>query len=137
MPKTSKETVSQVQAFELAEDRAEDLGGYTVDFVTIHQTHDLVQALSGLPGGQCHCPHWGYVFKGRTRLPTGTGRKSSALATRSICRQGTSRLRSRAASSSSSARLTSSRSPWMPSTRPCRRPASAAEPGSPWRGSGL
>jgi hypothetical protein len=71
MPKTSKETVSQVQAFELAEDRAEDLGGYTVDFVTIHQTHDLVQALSGLPGGQCHCPHWGYVFKGQITVTYG------------------------------------------------------------------
>ncbi len=71
MPKTSKETVSQVQDFELAEDRGEDLGGYTVDWVTIHQTHDLVQALSGLPGGQCHCPHWGYVFKGQITVTYG------------------------------------------------------------------
>jgi hypothetical protein len=71
MPKTSKETVSQVQAFELAEDRGEDLGGYTVDWVTIHQTHDLVQALSGLPGGQCRCPHWGYVFKGQITVTYG------------------------------------------------------------------
>jgi len=71
MPKTSKETVSQVQDFGVAEDRAEDLGGYTVDFVTIHQTHDLVQALSGLPGGQCHCPHWGYVFKGQITITYG------------------------------------------------------------------
>lgn len=71
MPKTSKETVSQVQELGVAEDRGEDLGGYTVDWVTIHQTHDLVQALSGLPGGQCHCPHWGYVFKGQITISYG------------------------------------------------------------------
>jgi hypothetical protein len=71
MPKTSRETVSNVQEFELAEDRAEDLGGYTVDFVTIRQDHDLVQPLSGLPGGQCACPHWGYVFKGQITMSYG------------------------------------------------------------------
>jgi Cupin domain len=71
MPKTSRETVSQIQDFELAEDRGEDLGGYTADFVTIRQDHDLVQALSGLPGGQCACPHWGYVFSGQITITYG------------------------------------------------------------------
>ena len=30
-----------------------------------------MQALSGLPGGQCHCPHWGYVFKGQITVTYG------------------------------------------------------------------
>ena len=29
------------------------------------RTWTLAPLLRGLPGGQCHCPHWGYVFKGR------------------------------------------------------------------------
>jgi hypothetical protein len=71
MPKTTRETASQVQDFELAEDRGEDLGGYTVDFVTIKRDHDLVQVLAGLPGGQCACPHWGYVFQGKITVTYG------------------------------------------------------------------
>ena len=27
---------------------------------------DLSPLLQGLPNDQCPCPHWGYVFKGRT-----------------------------------------------------------------------
>lgn len=51
--------------FGVAEDRSADLDGYTVNFVTIKQTHDMAPLLKGLPGGNCACPHWGYVFKGR------------------------------------------------------------------------
>ncbi|HEY3765368.1 MAG TPA: hypothetical protein VGL44_09445 [Gaiellales bacterium] len=65
MPKVSKESASQVRDFGLAEDRTEEFGGYTVNFVTIRQDHDLAPLLKGLPGDSCQCPHWGYVFKGR------------------------------------------------------------------------
>jgi hypothetical protein len=64
MPAATKDTASEVKDFGVAEDRSEDLAGYTVSFVTIRQGHDLAGALAGLPGGQCPCPHWGYVFKG-------------------------------------------------------------------------
>jgi hypothetical protein len=65
MPKVSKDSASQVRDFELAEDRSEELGGYSVSFVSIRETHDLAALLKGLPGDSCQCPHWGYVFKGR------------------------------------------------------------------------
>jgi mannose-6-phosphate isomerase-like protein (cupin superfamily) len=65
MPKMSMQSASQVQDFGAAEDRSEDLGGYTTQFVSIRETHDLTQMLSGLPGGHCRCPHWGYVIEGR------------------------------------------------------------------------
>ena len=65
MPKVSKLSASIVDDFGVAEDRHEDLDGYTVDFVTIRQSHDLAPLLKGLPGGNCSCPHWGYVINGR------------------------------------------------------------------------
>ena len=71
MPKTSRDNVSQVMDFGLAEDRSEDLGGYTVDFVTIRQDHDLAALLAGLDGGQCPCPHWGYLIKGELTVRYG------------------------------------------------------------------
>jgi hypothetical protein len=65
MPKASKESVTEVKDFGVAVDRNGDLGGYTVNFVSIRKDHDLAPMLSGLPGGRCQCPHWGYVLKGR------------------------------------------------------------------------
>ena len=65
MPKASKESVTEVRDYGVAEDRTGDLDGYTVNFVSIRQNHDLAPMLSGLPGGRCSCPHWGYVIKGR------------------------------------------------------------------------
>jgi mannose-6-phosphate isomerase-like protein (cupin superfamily) len=65
MPKVSKESVTEVRDYGVAEDRTGDLDGYTVNFVSIRQDHDLAPMLSGLPGGRCSCPHWGYVLKGR------------------------------------------------------------------------
>jgi hypothetical protein len=64
MPKTSKETAT---AHEMgpAIDRATDLDGYSVSFVTIRQTHSLAPLLKGLPGDACQCPHWGYVMNGK------------------------------------------------------------------------
>ena len=65
MPKVSKHSATIVDDFGVAEDRHEDLDGYTVDFVTIRQSHDLAPLLKDLPGGNCSCPHWGYLIKGR------------------------------------------------------------------------
>src|ERR1700722_4953134 len=71
MPKTSRDSVSQVQDYGMSEDRSEDTGGYTVDFVTIREDHDLSEVLSGLDGGHCSCPHWGYVFQGKITVTYG------------------------------------------------------------------
>ena len=65
MPKVSKESAAHVDDYGIAEDRHEDIGGYTVNFTSIREDMDLAPLLKGLPGDQCHCPHWGYVFKGR------------------------------------------------------------------------
>jgi hypothetical protein len=51
--------------FEVAEDRSCELDDYTVNFVTIRQSHDLAPMLAVLPDGLCHCPHWGVISKGR------------------------------------------------------------------------
>ncbi len=71
MPRISKDSVSLVRDFGVAEDRSEDLGGYTVNFVSIRADHDLAALLAGLPGGQCPCPHWGYVIKGQLTIRYG------------------------------------------------------------------
>lgn len=65
MAKTSKATTPVTMDLEIGEDRSCELEGYTVNFVTIRQSHDLAPMLASLPGGMCHCPHWGLVTKGR------------------------------------------------------------------------
>ena len=65
MPKISKEGAALVDDFGFVQDHHEDLEGYTVNFVTIREDHDLAPMLSVLPGGLCQCPHWGVVMKGR------------------------------------------------------------------------
>jgi hypothetical protein len=58
MPKASKQSASQVTDHGPAQDRTEDLGGYTMNFVSIRQHMDLTPLLKGLPGDSCQCPHW-------------------------------------------------------------------------------
>jgi hypothetical protein len=65
MPKVSKESAANVEDHGVAEDRHEDVDGYTVNFVTFRQDLDGTPLLKGLPGDRCPCPHWGYVLKGR------------------------------------------------------------------------
>jgi hypothetical protein len=66
MPKASKNSASQVQDVEgIADDRAEELGGYTVSFDSFLGDLDGAPMLKGAPDDQCQCPHWGYVFKGK------------------------------------------------------------------------
>jgi len=64
VPKVSRESAATVEDYGIAEDRHEDVEGYTVNFVTIRQESDLAPMLKGLPDDRCHCPHWGYVFSG-------------------------------------------------------------------------
>jgi hypothetical protein len=66
MPKASKDSASQVQHVEgIVDDRAEELGGYTVSFDSFLGDLDGAPMLKGAPNDQCQCPHWGYVFKGK------------------------------------------------------------------------
>jgi hypothetical protein len=65
MPVVSKHDTENVQEFPVATDRFSDLDGYTISFVDIRESHSLAPMLASLPGGQCHCPHWGYLFRGR------------------------------------------------------------------------
>jgi mannose-6-phosphate isomerase-like protein (cupin superfamily) len=68
MPSTSARTAAKVADHGIVEDRFTELDGYAVNFVTIKQTHDLAPMLAALPGGNCACPHWGYVFSGRVTV---------------------------------------------------------------------
>jgi hypothetical protein len=68
MPKVSKDSTDKVADFGVAEDRSSDLEGYTINFVSIREGHDLAPMLASLPGGKCSCPHWGYLFKGRMTI---------------------------------------------------------------------
>jgi hypothetical protein len=45
-------------------DRADDVDGYTVNFVSFHEDVDATPLLKGLPDDRCQCPHWGYVISG-------------------------------------------------------------------------
>jgi hypothetical protein len=63
MPKTSKD-IAPAHDVGPVLDHSEDLDGYTVNFVTIKQTHSLASLLKGLPDDACQCPHWGYVLNG-------------------------------------------------------------------------
>jgi hypothetical protein len=65
MPKVSKESAAHVEDHGIVEDRHEDIGGYTVNFVSFRQDVDTTPLLKGLPDDSCPCPHWGYVLKGR------------------------------------------------------------------------
>ncbi len=64
MPRVSKQSAATVDDYGIAEDRHEDVEGYTINFVTIREANDLAPMLKGLPDDRCQCPHWGYVFSG-------------------------------------------------------------------------
>ena len=64
MPKTSRETASQVEDMGVLESRSEELGGYTVEFTTFRQDADGTPFFKGLPDDRCQSPHWSYVLRG-------------------------------------------------------------------------
>ena len=41
-----------------------DFNGLTPAFMQWPKGMDASTLLEGLPGGLCHCPHWGYALKG-------------------------------------------------------------------------
>lgn len=65
MPKASKHTAPKLEDSELVESRAQDLGGYRVEFASFRKQLDTEPFLKGLPGDSCQCPHWGYVARGK------------------------------------------------------------------------
>jgi hypothetical protein len=65
MPKASKQSASEVQDMGVLESRAEELGGYMVEFTTFRADADATPLFKGLPGDRCQSPHWGYVIKGQ------------------------------------------------------------------------
>jgi len=71
VPKVSKENATKGGDHGVVVDRAEDLDGYTVNFVTFRQDIDHGPFLKGLPDDQCQCPHWGYVIKGKVTFQFG------------------------------------------------------------------
>ena len=75
MPYTSKND-AEAQDFGVALDRTDHLDDITVNFVSIRETHSLKDMLSGLPGGQCTCPHWGYVLSGSLSVDYGDREES-------------------------------------------------------------
>jgi hypothetical protein len=64
MPNASRES-AELEDHGVVEDRHAEFNGYTMNFVTFRQEIDHSALLKGLPDDRCHCPHWGYVFKGR------------------------------------------------------------------------
>ncbi len=65
MPKTSKETASNVTDLGILEERSEDLDGYIVSFCRFREDGDAAPVFRGLPDDRCQSPHWGYVFSGK------------------------------------------------------------------------
>jgi hypothetical protein len=65
MPKTSRDTASQVADLGVMESRSEQLADYTVEFTTFRQDADGTPVFKGLPDDRCQSPHWGYVVRGQ------------------------------------------------------------------------
>ncbi|WKV75104.1 hypothetical protein AW27_028440 [Streptomyces sp. PCS3-D2] len=54
--------------------RMREIGGdLTVGFFRLPEGADLTEAVKGLPGDMCPCPHWGYLLKGRLLMRTADG----------------------------------------------------------------
>src|SRR3954468_11506307 len=64
MPKVSKESAER-QDYGPVESWRDEVDEQTIEFVHFKQEIDSTPMLKGLPDDQCHCPHWGYVLKGR------------------------------------------------------------------------
>ena len=65
MPKVSKDSAPQRQEAGPVVDLRDELDGYTVTFTSLLEDIDATPFMKGLPDDRCHCPHWGYVIKGK------------------------------------------------------------------------
>ena len=64
MPKISKQHAKH-DDYGPVESWHEEVDGNAIEFVHFKQDIDSTPMLKGLPDDQCHCPHWGYVLKGK------------------------------------------------------------------------
>jgi hypothetical protein len=65
MPKVSRDSAANVEDLGPVEDRHEEVGDRSINFVTFRETIDGTPLLKGLPDDRCQCVHEGYVFRGR------------------------------------------------------------------------
>ena len=63
MAKVSRES-AELHDYGIVEERKADIEDNTIQFLTFREDADGTPLMKGLPGDNCHCPHWGYVFKG-------------------------------------------------------------------------
>jgi hypothetical protein len=75
MPSVSRERIDQVNDYGVVEERVEDVDGTTIQFLTFREDVDTKPLMRGLPDERCHCPHWGYVFKGTLTFETAAGKE--------------------------------------------------------------
>jgi hypothetical protein len=68
MPKTSKETASQVEDMGVMEGRYEELGDFVVGFEHFRVDADAAPLMKGLPDDRCQSAHWGYVVRGKITM---------------------------------------------------------------------
>jgi glyoxylate utilization-related uncharacterized protein len=64
MHKWSKDSL-EAQDYGPVEDRYAEADGYAFNYTIFKQDIDATPMMKGLPGDRCHCPHWGYVVKGK------------------------------------------------------------------------
>ena len=60
----SKDTPSRTESPGPVTALFQELGDYTVNFMTLHVDMDMSPLLRGLPDDRCSAEHWGYVTKG-------------------------------------------------------------------------
>jgi Cupin domain len=77
MPKTSRDTASQVVEVEGYEGRMEELGGWTAAFERYSADADLAPFFVGLPDDRCQAPHLGYVLEGKVKFTYADGREET------------------------------------------------------------
>ena len=64
MPGISRQSAAHHEDHGPVLDSHEDLGDFSVNFITVKVDIDGAPLLKGLPDDRCSCPHWGYVTKG-------------------------------------------------------------------------
>jgi hypothetical protein len=70
MPRVSKDLAEYLNHGPV-EEWAQDVDGYTVNFISFGVDIDATPFLRGLPDDRCQCPHWGYVLRGRVTFGFG------------------------------------------------------------------
>lgn len=57
--------------------RRQEVGdGWVAIFASVPAGMDFSDALKGLPGDMCQCPHWGYMLKGKVKMRTPDGEET-------------------------------------------------------------